>query len=47
VKFHAAGDAAVRQAVDAIEAARMANGTGGPAHDVGYRCRLQQLRRSR
>ncbi len=36
IKFHGAGDAAVRQAVDAAEAARTANGMGGPAHDVGH-----------
>jgi predicted amidohydrolase YtcJ len=36
IKFHAAGDAAVRQAVDAVEAARTANGMGGSAHDVGH-----------
>ena len=36
VKFHAAGDGAVRQAIDAVEAARKANGFGGPAHDVGH-----------
>ncbi|WP_126173808.1 amidohydrolase [Altericroceibacterium xinjiangense] len=36
VKFHAAGDGAVRQAIDAVAAAREANGMGGPAHDVGH-----------
>ncbi|MEN7536743.1 amidohydrolase [Aurantiacibacter flavus] len=36
VKFHAAGDSAVRQAIDAVAAARAANGFGGPAHDVGH-----------
>ena len=36
VKFHAAGDAAVRNAINAIEAARTANGTGGPFHDVAH-----------
>ncbi|MBT8078273.1 MAG: amidohydrolase [Gammaproteobacteria bacterium] len=36
VKFHAAGDAAVRAGLDAIEAAREANGMGGPRHDVGH-----------
>lgn len=36
VKFHAAGDGAVRQAIDAVFAARKANGWGGPMHDVGH-----------
>jgi predicted amidohydrolase YtcJ len=36
VKFHAAGDAAVRAGVIAIEAARRTNGLGGPLHDVGH-----------
>lgn len=36
VKFHAAGDGAVHAALDAIEAARRANGTAGPRHDVGH-----------
>jgi predicted amidohydrolase YtcJ len=36
VKFHAAGDAAVREAIDAVAAARRANGFGGPMHDVGH-----------
>ena len=36
VKFHAAGDAAVRAAIDAVVAARRANGWGGPMHDVGH-----------
>ncbi|MEL1251101.1 amidohydrolase [Aurantiacibacter gilvus] len=36
VKFHAAGDAAVRNAINAIEAARSANGAGGPFHDVAH-----------
>lgn len=36
VKFHAAGDWAVRAAMDAVEAARDANGTGGPHHQVGH-----------
>ncbi len=34
IKFHAAGDGAVRQGIEAIAAARAANGWGGPAHDV-------------
>ena len=36
VKFHAAGDAAVRSGLDAIAAAREANGMTGPRHDVGH-----------
>ena len=36
VKFHAAGDAAVRAGLDAIAYARQQNGTGGPRHDVGH-----------
>jgi len=36
VKFHAAGDAAVRAAIDAVAAARRANGSGGPMHHVGH-----------
>ncbi len=36
VKFHAAGDAAVRAGLDAIEAARQANGFSGLLHDVGH-----------
>ena len=36
VKFHAAGDAAVRAAIDAVEAARNAIGYGGPVHAVGH-----------
>ncbi|WP_298194566.1 amidohydrolase family protein [Novosphingobium sp.] len=36
VLFHAAGDRAVRASLDAIEAARKANGTGGPLHQVGH-----------
>lgn len=36
VKFHAAGDAAVRNAINAIEAARKANGYGGKFHDVAH-----------
>ena len=36
VKFHAAGDAAVRSGLDAIEAARKANGMSGTRHDVGH-----------
>ena len=36
VKFHAAGDAAVRAGLDAIEAARHANGFSGILHEVGH-----------
>jgi len=36
VKFHAAGDQASRTALDAIAAARKANGPDGPTHDVGH-----------
>lgn len=36
VKFHAAGDGAVREAIDAVAAARRANGWGGPSHDIAH-----------
>lgn len=36
VKFHAAGDQASRTALDAVAAARAANGPNGPTHDVGH-----------
>ena len=36
VKFHAAGDGAVRAAIDAVAAARRANGYGGPFHAVAH-----------
>ncbi len=36
IKFHAAGDAAVRAAIDAVTAARKTNGFGGPMHHVGH-----------
>ncbi|CAM5472749.1 amidohydrolase [Streptomyces spiroverticillatus] len=36
VKFHAAGDAAVRAALDAIETAREANGPSPHMHNVGH-----------
>jgi predicted amidohydrolase YtcJ len=36
VKFHAAGDAAVRSGLDAIEAARDANGMSALRHNVGH-----------
>ena len=41
VKFHAAGDAAVRAGLDAIEAARAANGFSGLLHDVGHNSFVQ------
>src|SRR6185295_5746905 len=39
--FHAAGDAAVRAGLDAIEAARKANGYSGLHHDVGHNSFVQ------
>jgi len=36
VKFHSAGDAAVRSGLDAIEAARHANGHNDQKHNVGH-----------
>ena len=36
VKFHAAGDAAVRAGLSAVEAARTANGFSGLLHEVGH-----------
>ncbi len=36
VKFHAAGDAAVNAGLNAIEAARVANGFSGLLHNVGH-----------
>jgi predicted amidohydrolase YtcJ len=49
VKFHAAGDAAVRAALDAIEAARKANGLGHQLHNVAHASFVQMsdLRRAR
>jgi predicted amidohydrolase YtcJ len=41
VKMHAAGDAAVRAALDAIEAARKANGFSGVLHDVSHNSFVQ------
>jgi len=41
VKFHAAGDAAVRAGLNAIEAARKANGFTGLLHDVGHNSFVQ------
>jgi len=42
VKFHAAGDAAVRAGLDAIAAARRANGFTGHMHEVGH-CSFVQM----
>jgi predicted amidohydrolase YtcJ len=36
VKMHAVGDNAVRKGLDAIAAARAANGTGGPRHEIAH-----------
>ncbi len=36
IKFHAAGDGAVRAAIDAVVQARQVNGFGGPMHHVGH-----------
>lgn len=36
IKFHAAGDAAVRAAIDAVAFARRENGSRGPVHAVGH-----------
>jgi predicted amidohydrolase YtcJ len=49
VKFHAAGDAAVREGLDAIEAARKANGFSGNLHNVGHNSFVQMsdFRRAR
>jgi predicted amidohydrolase YtcJ len=49
VKFHAAGDAAVRAGLDAIEAARKANGYSGLLHDVGHNSfvDMSDIRRAR
>lgn len=41
VKMHAAGDAAVREGLDAIEAARKANGFSGQLHEVGHNSFVQ------
>lgn len=41
VKMHAAGDAAVRAGLDAIEAARRANGVGGPSHELAHNSFVQ------
>jgi predicted amidohydrolase YtcJ len=49
VKMHAAGDAAVREGLDAIEAARKANGFSGLLHEVGHNSFVQMsdIRRAR
>jgi hypothetical protein len=49
VKMHAAGDAAVRAGLDAIEAARQANGFSGHLHDVAHNSFVQpgDIRRAR
>ena len=36
VKFHAAGDAAVREGIDAVAHARKVNGAAGQHHEVGH-----------
>lgn len=36
IKFHAAGDAAVREAIDAVAYARQINGASGQHHEVGH-----------
>ena len=36
VKFHVAGDGSVRMALDAVEAARKANGDSGPIHTLAH-----------
>jgi predicted amidohydrolase YtcJ len=41
VKMHAAGDAAVRAGIDAIEAARKANGFSGRLHEVAHNSFVQ------
>ena len=35
-KFHATGDAAAHEALDAVEAARKANGMRGPRHEIAH-----------
>jgi predicted amidohydrolase YtcJ len=49
VKIHTAGDAAVRAGLDAIEAARKANGFNGNLHNVGHNSFVQisDFRRAR
>ena len=36
VKLHVTGDGSVREALDAVEAARAANGSGGPIHTLAH-----------
>jgi predicted amidohydrolase YtcJ len=49
VKFHAAGDAAVRAGLDAIAAARQANGFSGAYHNVGHNSfvQMEDIKRAR
>jgi predicted amidohydrolase YtcJ len=49
VKLHAAGDAAVREALDAIQAAREANGFSGSFHNVSHNSfvNMADIRRAR
>jgi predicted amidohydrolase YtcJ len=49
VKMHAAGDAAVRAGLDAVEAARKANGFSGVLHDVSHNSfvAMSDIRRAR
>jgi len=49
VKFHAAGDAAVREGLDAIAAAREAHGFSGLLHDVAHNSfvNMSDIRRAR
>lgn len=49
VKFHAAGDAAVRAALDAVAAAREANGFSGLLHDSGHNSfvKMNDIQRAR
>jgi predicted amidohydrolase YtcJ len=49
VKFHAAGDAAVRAGLDAIAAARQANGFSGMYHNVGHNSfvQMEDIQRAR
>ena len=41
VMMHAVGDLAVRQALNAAEAARKANGSGGSRHHISHSCSWQ------
>ncbi|MBT2189267.1 amidohydrolase [Sphingobium nicotianae] len=49
MKFHAAGDAAVRAALNAIEVARKTNGFSGYYHNVGHNSfvKIEDIRRAR